>query len=63
MSSTNVIVVDHRYLGNIDTKFNKKWHTQSNLVDVWAIEWYFALVEACDSSLLLGTPQHKVWPR
>ena len=24
MINTNIIVVDHKYLGNIDTKFNKK---------------------------------------
>ena len=61
MINTNIIVVDHKYLGNIDTKFNKKWTypMQFNKCTSNRTIFYFSR-RTCNNFLLLGTPQDRV---
>ena len=61
MSSTNIIITDHRYLWNTNTKFSKKWTYPTQFYKCTSNKKVFRFIrKACNNSLLLEAPQNRV---
>lgn len=61
MSSTNIIITDHRYLWNTNTKFSKKWTYPTQFYKCTSNKKVFRFTrKICNDSLLLKALQNKV---